>query len=584
MIGAVIAVALTLGGAQQEPARTAQADGQSRPALPPSTLPAPFADLPFHGRVVARATGAPIEGAVVLPPGEGLPRTTGADGRFELLVLSGGLQNATVHAAGYGAAALRLVPGHERADRALRVELLAGATLRLRVLEPDGRPAEGLRAELSGSTANTWPPGAWLVEGNGSERDAARVEDGVAVFEDVAPGSALSVLVRAPGPGSSRGPCWRGATGPVVLAPGEVREVLLRLPERYPVAGRLVDEGGAPLAGERVWVVRRGAPAEPRLLSSGVTPFATARTDDDGRFRFDAVPAGSWWVGLAPPGVPLEAGARVSLAQAVALEGPLEELELRAAPGASLRGRVVDPTGGPVEGAFVQADAARTFDRAPTTTDADGRFALHALLAGEVEVEVQPPWYRWDGLGRASLRLEAGARELTLRLPGPGSLAHVALRFDPPLDRRTGSWIRLQPCAPAAARRPVAFTRGPALLRALEPGCYDVYASTDDGRVGVLRDVELTAGGECRELLLPTQAGAVLRLRYAGPLPRARLELDAAGLEVPCGPELVPGVESAQLVPPGPVRARLYDLTGALLDERELIVRGGETTVLELGR
>lgn len=155
-------------------------------------------------------------------------------------------------------------------------------------------------------------------------------------------------------------------------------DVTLLVARRVPLAGRVVDERGAPLEGARLTI----AVGEGQLADGGAAIRLSRRvlrattSDADGGFRFDAAAGG------------MQLSVRAEARRRVELPVPDQgdaELEIVLRPALSedelAEGRVVDGAGSPVADARVSAGwtAART--------DGDGRFALPRALPPGVPAE-----------------------------------------------------------------------------------------------------------------------------------------------------------------------------------------------------
>ncbi|MBX3250547.1 MAG: carboxypeptidase regulatory-like domain-containing protein [Myxococcales bacterium] len=375
--------------------------------------------------------GRPIAGARVdlvaiddagTPLEEVAPRQVEADenGRFELADLwpSGLRVRARAHA--YAPATLD-VPLDE-AEVTLVLE--PASELFGHVLGVDGAPAEGASVALVGS--GVWPP-----------REAVTDGDGAFAFGDVPPG--IYELVARRGAEVSpprRGLAFGEGVAPAGAAPAAV--VLQLLPGRS-LAGRVVDETGAPIAGATLALTEESIGLMPRTTTSR----------PDGGFRFEGLATGAGWLTARAEG-------HVGATSRFVVPGPVE-LVLRR--GASVRGIVLDAWERPVAGATVRwlgesaaplegeggelraagglgvtsgpvppipLDAASAWGEAPTlvtsvvvVTDARGRFELPGVSAGVGEVQAEHG-DRAPGLSGA-LRLAPGeTREVSITLPEGG--------------------------------------------------------------------------------------------------------------------------------------------------------------------
>src|SRR5262249_47560339 len=141
------------------------------------------------------------------------------------------------------------------------LRLRAGAKLVVAVVGGDGKPIDGATVEL-----------------RGNDRQTAHASHGEATFAPVVPG-VYQLVASAPGlaPASEQ-----------IRIAGEWRARLVLL-HGAAVAGRVVDDHGAPVAGARVVFVANGQLfAQPDWRLDAVT------TGADGAWRFAALPAGSF--------------------------------------------------------------------------------------------------------------------------------------------------------------------------------------------------------------------------------------------------------------------------------------------------
>lgn len=280
----------------------------------------------------------------------------------------------------------------------------------------------------------------------------------------------------------------------VAVPPGPAAEVELDFPTAG-VAGRLLESSGAPRRRAEVWL----APAAAAPLEEPGPPRdrpgdgRRSETDGDGRFAIERVPPGTYvlagrcrvgWVALGPP-IELAPGEHAVVADTL-----LEE-------SVRLRGRVVDPEGRPVEGAWVQPTAPLGDSQPLGPTGADGAFGERRVPPGRLDVLVAHA-----DLSLAHIeRLELAPHEVrdvrwTLRPAtrlaievedGSGRLADA----DVWLSTADGTPLsRFPAIGGVPLARPAAIrTSGP-----LPPGAYRVRARLPDGRT--LEATVETAGEE----------------------------------------------------------------------------------------
>ena len=179
-------------------------------------------------------------------------------------------------------------------------------------------------------------------------------------------------------PSSSVGASASTGSAPVRLVIGEPGNRL---------AGRVVDEQGAPVPGALVFVgidTHAGSPFIQWLLHD-------TRTGDDGTFVCDWLPPGNLFVGALPPD---NDGARAT-AQRLAIDaGVPAHVLLELGDGARVRGQARDAEGRPLSGVTVSArvrddSGLGPFDFRGVTTHDDGCFELAGLLAGSCSLCAQ---------------------------------------------------------------------------------------------------------------------------------------------------------------------------------------------------
>lgn len=361
----------------------------------PFTVPAVTPDAPRvvelqrGGTVVARVVdrdGAPVAGIRVehrAPEGSegsrsapwavgGAGDRTGADGVVRFERLAPGLHRFRLGRRGGGDSpfgpilvdVLGTKPGGGSAEGWTEVAVVEGGRHELTLVAPPaaqvrgivteaGQPLAGARIELRTSTQEEPQQPRFLLGGPVASGQA----DGRGAFElpDVDVGAYRVVVLHG-----SRAMPWEAD---IVLVEGE-NELVLDLPITA-IEGRVVDDGGRPLAGARVTVARETPSSVESIqlvaFDGGATMISTtgggaepASTDEQGRFRLRGV----------VPGVPLtltasrEGGYQESRSEPleVAAGEVLRGIELVLARGGALAVRVLEPSGGEtVGGCFVRA-------------------------------------------------------------------------------------------------------------------------------------------------------------------------------------------------------------------------------------
>jgi protocatechuate 3,4-dioxygenase beta subunit len=199
--------------------------------------------------------------------------------------------------------------------------------------------------------------------------------------------------------------------------------------------GEVIGVDGQPARGLRLSydpvADAQAPPTRELILGSGHEAVA----DEQGRFRFDGLPAGSGHLRLDDPGFsfsedgPAEEESRGALDPADAsltlAPGEKRELRLRLQPTLTIRGVVLDAEGRPASEVMVQADAeGDARGHAFATTGEDGSFTLRGLSRGRYRVAATDWKEGAEGVltqpstTPASV-VEAGAANVRLRFEAP---------------------------------------------------------------------------------------------------------------------------------------------------------------------
>ena len=377
-------------------------------------VPVPAAEgARVFGRVVDEA-GRPVTGAAVAAfpgpdaesltlkdaPAPGASATTGADGAFEMRVLTDAtFVSLRASAAGYAPAlVLGAVLGREAV-----VVVRAPASLEGRVYSPEGEAVAGAVVRIHGrletapleAQATTDASGAYRIDGLPPTMRPRHEADRLDQFRMTAEVSAAGFASRVVGDGLAQAD---------PLRPGRTSRWDFVLPRKATVSGRVVDaETRKPVAGARVRlstssglvgrITARGGSTQYGTYDSVVV--ASVVTGEDGTFRFDAVPAvprGTYREPFGEGSVALTASAAGFASATSRLPAPTageaveDAMSLR--PAGVVQGRVVDGDGRGAARAAVTTDATfaeseagdgRVTERA--TTDHDGRFRLEGVAA-----------------------------------------------------------------------------------------------------------------------------------------------------------------------------------------------------------
>lgn len=418
---------------------------------------------------------------------------TDEDGLFEIENVPPGAVRLSASGGGFRpgeATGLELSPG-ERHD-GVRIELERGGTLTGSVLAPDGRPLPDATVRVSPNLV--WGGIEGRTDGDGRYR---------------LPGLPEGVLqVRADHPD------FVAAVREITAGDGEI-QLDLQLGSGHRVGGRVVDDGGSPIAGARVML---GGQANRNLLRP-------ARTRADGRFEIDGVAPGWWRISASKEGwVQAEEAPRIEV------DGPVSGVELRLTAGAAVVGHVRGVDLAEIARLRVAAGAE---DHAPYgstrtgTVDYEGGYRIEGLTPGTWRVMA----ILGEGEGMASgvVELAPGQQEARLDLEVAGDVVvtgRVTLGGRP----LSGSEVSL------TGRDRVSFARartgadGRFRIARLERGRYEL--SVQDYVEGVAERREIDLDGD-REVTIEIEAGEVagrvIDADTGAPLAGVELQLRAAG-------------------------------------------------------
>ncbi len=227
-----------------------------------------------------------------------------------------------------------------------------------------------------------------VVSRTGSEFKAVTGQDGVAIFDDLAPsrGYRLEIAVAENAPVTVQG---------VRVEKGKVTDLGdILLGQNVVVRGRVVDSSGRPLPGSSisVYTPNRSMMAEGFMssMTNQVTTFPSpveaALADDGGWFVLTALDAGSYRLEARHGGY----ATRFQNDVVVSPSRAAHDLTIVLGEGATVRGTVRDAQGQPIADARVVAvrDMGRRFfgsstlERDVAVTDASGQYAIDTLAIG----------------------------------------------------------------------------------------------------------------------------------------------------------------------------------------------------------
>jgi beta-lactamase regulating signal transducer with metallopeptidase domain len=365
----IAVIAVLVAGAQ---AAGQSARGDAVAGAPTVSRSVPGGEAVLQGRVVEANSARPVPDASVQAMGsEGAAQTrTGENGTYELAGLKPGNYTLLVKAPGfvetyYGKTSstvmdfgTQVTAAGGRVTSGLDVRVQPAGSISGRITDAKGRGLPGVEVELVRSGARLPAAGAAVF--------AQTIEDGTYRMRDVSPGD---YVVRAYANRNLR-PAEGGpaAAYTVTLYPGVTdvgsaqplriyagQELLdvdfaLATSRKFRITGRVVDPGG-PASGVGVML----HPMGPSGLPGGENKVVP---DAEGRFEIKDILPGTYMLGVMDPRRTMR---WVSGQRLVTIDGDLLDVELRAALGATIEGRVTRDAGaaGTLDfaGVFVGFDA-----------------------------------------------------------------------------------------------------------------------------------------------------------------------------------------------------------------------------------
>lgn len=340
----------------------------------------------------------------------------------------------------------------------LRVVLARSASIVVRVVDAQERGIEGIdvaialdESELRLHAAAVWPP-HWTLQGR---TDA----DGSAQIKDVCADCKLVVRVQSVSEqhdtASVRGDelAFGKVLGtPIVLAPGEQRELVARWIGELKLVGTTRSTNGDSIANANIEIAR-----ESRRTSEYVPPLARLRSGADGTFevhlrakdltqplRIVAAEKRSKAFALEglgyvnSPGPTDGAVGVLVLDPSTAVDGVLSA-DVVLEPTLTIAGRLLDADGQPISqtglgghrlwtvpsSASSHRDASQGLGRPSVKTEPDGSFVFFGLTRGSWDLYVSREirsFYTWESFVHAFPAVSAGAQGVELRLARVGEV------------------------------------------------------------------------------------------------------------------------------------------------------------------
>lgn len=404
------------------------------------------------------------------------------------------------------------------------LEPARGVPLRGRVLGPDGQPLANASLVL-------------CVKRGGSSD-----------FEHAMSSADGSFDLGAPRPGVFTLSAEREGFERTELELGELREgdareeLVLRLGAGRFLEGLVLLPSGEPAEGAWVSLAQESEESEPRMVRIG-GDGPRVKAGADGRFRFGGLGEGLCTLSASlRPGLETDASGRrfrppTLVAHASGVAPGARELQLVLGPGDSLRGRVLDDLGAPIQRFSVRAEPRGEGGdpRKPVSgvfQSAEGAFELAGLLAGAWEVQASSRDHA-EG-APVPIDIPSTGAELVLRLARPARIGGRVI--DPGGSPVAGAGVLMQragaessmPWLQGAPTETRSDDAGEFLLKRAPPGRWKLVASAEGLAESEPLEVELAPAAELGSLTLALRRGG----RITGTVHPAAGEVEGRSVEV----------------------------------------------------
>ncbi|MEO7919434.1 MAG: carboxypeptidase-like regulatory domain-containing protein, partial [Thermoanaerobaculia bacterium] len=341
-------------------------------------------DMPYWMKFVDETSRAPLAGVHVGPGAGGESKLTSDEQGLALWqgrTWSPGILH--VDADGYARAYFKPEPGHAESSAAFVVALPKCASVSVHVVDGSGHAIAGAKLELETEGYNLG------VNGGASSMALIDMED--PHWRGVTDGSGHATIACLPPHIAIRA----GVTSPknwnapdkLVLEPGETRRLEWTLTKGCGVHGIVLDQSNAPVTQREMWMRKAERKFAAYFNSYSGDETRSTKTDEQGRFRFEDVGTGTWWVGPSAPGyaakVAVEDVAAVAQVVEVANGQSDIDLTLRVDRGLFIRGELLNAKGEPAKGGSVTAyDQVQNLYTSTNMPARDNSFVIGPLVAG----------------------------------------------------------------------------------------------------------------------------------------------------------------------------------------------------------
>ncbi|MCP5022533.1 MAG: sigma-70 family RNA polymerase sigma factor [bacterium] len=513
--------------------------------------------------------------------------TSRSDGHFDIAVPSWQPTVAWVHLKGYASRLAGIALRNDRMGKEQVIELERAARLEVSVdmaaprsgeeltIQVFARPVECLRGQEL-SLLSGWEDAVWEQDWLGQ---------GAIIFENLPVGVPLRLELH-------RGErLLTTLEEPLKLTAGETHAVSLKVQVLGSIAGRVLEAGGEPAAGQKLWLWKASVPQSRLFVHFDRDKVeSNVESQGDGSFEFSGVPAGDWCVGPdpgrfsygAPGGVSKKAVAPLGSFVRVK-KGSTSTLDITLQRGLAIGGRVEDAAGKPMPHAWVQARSVLFDGVLVARSGMDGSFVVGPLPMAAYQLGAA-----LDGVSTPWVSATVGDDQVHLVFPVAGGISGRLLGLS---DKDVGRFLLFTPAGSGAPGKPflprphlryLQYTTESAFsLASLAPGSYDVVVWASGEWVGVRHDITVQAGQMTTDIDLSLSLAARVSVQFTGPDPYARFEA-SQGDSLVAAVYVGNGKNEVLVLPPGATTIRLWSMSGQSVSTREVNPVAGEELDLVL--
>ncbi len=471
-------------------------------------------EMPFWMKFVDETSHAPIAGVHV---------STGKGGESKVTSDAQGLalwpgrtlapEFLQVDADAYAGTYLKSEPGHAESSSPFVVTLANCANVNVHVVDASGQAIVGAKVDLvTGGYAETIKSANSIRSFHTGDLHWQGVTDpsGHATITCIPPHVPINAGLISPTK-------WI-APDKLMLEPGETRALEWKLGVGCNVHGIVLDQSNVPVKPREMWLSKTERKLTVYFDTNPNSESRSAKTDEQGRFRFDDVSTGMWRLGPSAPqdGKKIADDDVAAIAQVIEISDGQRDLDVtvRVDRGLFIRGALLNAKGEPTkDGSIWCVDPTNSLSTRARVSSQEGSFALGPLKAGHYVLTALG-----DGSNAVSEPVEAdsGTSNVVLRLREGASLSGTVTGTSGELVQ-TDVRVRMRNDEWQSVHGVNTHNDGTFQISGLEAGTYDISARGSGGAFALLEGVKVGIGESRTGLDVHLIRGGQVRVRHEGP-------------------------------------------------------------------